>query len=206
MKSIIAISMLLLAQAAYSCPEGQVCSGQVVIPDNYTRGFAEVIAINTSTDVITVKGNLSRDFHRYPMSQLALTEGCLDRICVDNKVIPDSYTKGYADVKGINYHSNRFVVKGNFSNEYHRYRSDKMAKTRGCLRGICVGDKVFPDSYSRGYAEVRAINHDSRKYVVKGNLSDKYHRYEKRELALMEACHDYSDDERHGRHRRGGRP
>lgn len=196
MKYFLLGLFFVFSYSALACRGTEICQGKKVIPDTYSKGYARVVAINRSTKKITVKGNLSSKYHRFYRRDLAVTDGCLRGVCVGHKVIPDSYEKGYARVQAINQYSKKYVLKGNLSTKYGRNYKRSLALTKGCLRGICVGDKVFPDTYRKGYARVMAINPHTKKFTVKGNISSKYHRFYARRISLLEECLDYSMDER----------
>lgn len=198
--ALLTIALFTLGSQAFACydsNDNRLCTGDRVIPEEYSIGYAEIKAINSNTGKATVKGNNSTNYHRYDVQDLGITQGCFSGLCVDDKIIPDAYSRGYATVKAVNSYSRKYTVKGNSSTNYHRYSRQKISFTKGCIEGVCVGDKVFPDAYSRGYAIVKAINPTTRKFTVKGNNTTNYHRYDFDELALIEECLDYNKSERY---------
>lgn len=196
MKKISAILITFASLSAFACPTGEICRDSKVIPEDYIKGHAIVKAVNASSQVATVLGNYSSNYHRYSVNQLALTSGCLGRVCAGDRIIPDAYSKGDAQVEGINTYSNKLTVLGNYSSNYDRYEEREIAKKSGCLMGICVGDKVFPDEYSKGYANVVGINIHKKTFTVLGNYSSKYDRYRFDSLALVEECLEYDSSAR----------
>ena len=123
-----------------------------------------------------------------------------------DQVIPDAYTVGYATVVALNKSTGVFTVLGNHSSEYHRYTLNELGVVGSCFRGLCVGDQVFPDAYTTGYATIRAIDYNTGTFTVLGNHSSEYHRYSDREISLTNACEisgpEREDDRFEVRHRR----
>lgn len=191
------------SSAAFACPSGSadlICPDDKVYPESYRDGYATVIAVSPNTGIVTVNGNYSSSDDRYTVNDLAVATGCLGNFCVGEgkgeQVIPESYNDGYATVIAVNPHSGKLTVKGNYSSSYERYTPDQIAKQSGCMERICVGDKVFPDTYSNGYAIVKAINPATKLFTVKGNHGSSYGRYQSYQLSVIEECPDY-DHERY---------
>jgi hypothetical protein len=187
MKGLLAVSLVMSANAL-ACETGLICPGATVYPDDYSAGFAQVIAINPSTGQITVKGNYSSSYGRYSVEQLAIPTGCMQGMCVGDRVIPSNYSAGYASIIAINTYKKTFTVKGNYSDNYSRYSAQSLATLSGCYRGVCVGENVIPSDYSNGYATVIAFNPVSRVFTVKGNYSSTYGYYERGKLAREKGC------------------
>lgn len=187
------------SSAAFACPTGSadlICPGDIVYPESYISGYATVIAVNPNTGIVTVKGVYESSYGRYTVNELAVPTGCLGSFCVGEQVIPESYSNRYATVIAVNPHSRKLTLKGNNDSMYGRYTSKEIAKQSGCMERICVGDKVFPNTYSQGYAIVKAFNPATKLFTVQGNYDSSYGRYRSYQLSVIEECQDY-DSERY---------
>lgn len=163
-----------------------VLTGDQVIPDSYSQGYANVIALFPN-EVVT-RGNFSSSNARYRFDQIALTSGCLLNNCVGDEVIPDTYNQGTARIKAINFSKETLTTLGNFSTTYGRYTERDVAQTKGCLGSICVGQKVIPNTYNQGVATVKAINFAKQTFTTMGNFSSTYGRYQDIKLAETSGC------------------
>lgn len=161
---------------------GSSCVADQVIPDTYSSGHATVKAINFSKSTYTVLGNYSSSYSRFSAHDLAIMNGCVGSYCVNEQVIPETYSSGYATVKAVNNNKNSITVLGNYSSSYSRFNPNNVAKMQGCLMGICVGDRVVPNTYSNGYATVKAINFATNDFTVLGNYSSSYSRFKAHQL------------------------
>ncbi len=161
-------------------------SGDQVIPDNYSNGYANVISLFPN-DVV-VRGNFSSSNARYSYDQIALMQGCLARSCVNDQVIPENYSNGYATVKAINFSTQKFTVLGNFSSSYSRFSAESLALTSGCLGDKCVNEQVIPNNYSNGHATIKAVNQTRNTLTVLGNFSSSYTRVSGDNVAKMQGC------------------
>ena len=59
-------------------------------------------------------------------------------ICVQEKVIPDTYKQGYAIVQAINHHSNIVIVNDHYSSKNQRFTMEQIGITTRCLKEICM--------------------------------------------------------------------
>ncbi len=146
--------------------------GDVVIPDNYNSSKAKVVAMGYNSEVMVKSTSYYSSNERVSLSNLAVTTGCLNNICVGDKVIPSSYSSSKATVVGINFAKQKFVVKSDsYYGDFERFSIDRLAATKGCIRSICVGEKVYTAN-SRGSSTVKAVNVYSGKIVIQ---SDSYY-------------------------------
>jgi hypothetical protein len=187
MKKIFTMMLTLGTMTSFACTE-ELCIGTRIIPEGYTHGYADVVSYDSVKRFYTVKGNESTGYHLVTIRAISMMTGCLDNICVGDKVIPDSYTFGYATVKGINHSLQTIVLQGSHSSIYHRKLSLELAQTKGCLHGICVGDKVLPNNYTEGYAVVNAINFTNSTVTVLGSKSKSYHKYMTQALTVLDSA------------------
>ncbi len=185
----------MISISAIACIE-DICRGDLVIPENYSTGLAEVTEVGTRDGQITVQRSDSLNAESYSVSEIAITKGCYSDVCMDQKVIPDTYSRGFAFVEGINKYRRTFTVKVNLSRDYHRNKHRELAFTRGCLNGFCTGDQVVPFNYGRGFAIVQAINPTLGSFTVLGNLSSDYHRYSSLQMRILQANPEFTYIER----------
>lgn len=154
---------------------GEVCVGEKILKgSSYSQG-ANVVGINYSRQTLTVRSLVSGNLAVENLNDLEVTRGCIENLCVGDRVFKGtSYSQG-ADVQAINHYKRtvtvRSVVSGNLAVEI---LSD-LFLPKGCLGSVCVNDRVFKGtSYSQG-ASVVAINNFTYmalvRSVVSGNLA-----------------------------------
>jgi hypothetical protein len=154
---------------------GQVCTGDKVLKgSSYSQG-AMIVGINYFNQTLTVKSVASGNLAVEQLQDLDLTRGCIDDVCVGDRVFKgSSYSLG-ADVVALNYGRSTLTVKSVASGNLAIENKSDLDVTKGCLGNICVNDLVFKGtSYSQG-ATVLAINTGSYRATVKsvasGNLA-----------------------------------
>lgn len=152
------------------------CVGQTVFPFEFSRGSGKIVAINYHQEKLIVVGNLDNKNHIVSSDQLASdNRGCFDEVCVDSKVYPLTFERGYGIVKAYHQKSREYIIEGDLDGKLIRLKKEELAFAKGCLSSkICVGSKVLPESYERGFGTVVAISSNKKMAVVKGNFDEKY--------------------------------
>lgn len=163
----------------------ELTPGTRVFPDAYSQGYATVIGVHPSTGVVTVEGNISKNYNRYSADTIAFANGCFKGICVGERWLPQSYSQGYATVIAINPQKGTLTVLGDQSDDYHRFTPGQLDSLKGCYSGFCVGERVLPDTYESGYATVVAVSPGRGVITVLGNQSTSYHRFTPGQLMKM---------------------
>ncbi len=200
MKILFAALVIMFSQQSFACAdynsEDKICPGDTVYKgSDYTLG-AVVMGVNPYRKTATVRSNYSGNNASENVIDLHITRGCLDRVCVGELVFKGSeYTQG-ATVVAINPHKGLLTVKSVYSGNLAVESVRRIHMSRGCVHGICVGDKVYKGSeYTEG-ALVVGINHQEKTVTVKsvysGNLQTENPKY----LDITTLCADYSDYDR----------
>ena len=188
MKKLIIGLTLLSSISSFACInniEGKLCVGDTVVPDNSSRTYT-IKSINPRTKMLQVIRNSTS--YRKTISQLGLTRGCMDGLCVGDTVVPDNSSRTYT-IKSINPHTKQYQVVRNSTS--YRKTISQLGLTRGCMDGLCVGDTVVPDNSSRTYT-IKSINPHTKQYQVVRNSTS--YRKTISQLGLIDQCTDYSDD------------
>jgi hypothetical protein len=196
---LVAIAPIAYSQACVesTCSNKDVKQGDVIIPDSYSiNNYAVARAVSIDTGKIIAKVNGTSNYRQYNVNNVAVTSGCMEGMCVGDSVIPDEYDHNYAVIKGLNRYSHKYTIAAKGSSRYYRFKKNEISTTQGCLDGICVGDKVFPDSFSHNYAIVVAINPYTRDIVSRAKGSSRYNRCKSNEMTLLEEGENYTNEQR----------
>lgn len=147
--------------------------GDTVLPStwNSTAG-ARVLYVDNRRSELRVESNTTRNVYTLSFDEVALTSGCLDRNhCVGDNVLVGTWnsTSG-ADIIGVNYYTNKLVIKSRTTNNTYQYDSDDLYLRNGCLQGFCVDQRVYPRSWNSSTgAQILGISRAKRSYIVKSN-------------------------------------
>lgn len=147
--------------------------GDTVLPStwNSTAG-ARVLYVDNRRNELRVESNTTRNVYTLRFDEVALTSGCLDRNhCVGDNVLVGTWnsTSG-ADIIGVNYYTNKLVIKSRTTNNTYQYDSDDLYLRNGCLQGFCVDQRVYPRSWNSSTgAQILGISRAKRSYIVKSN-------------------------------------
>ena len=103
---------------------------------------------------------------------------------------------GHATVKGINNSTDEVVVQSSNNNLLDRQELSNLAISKGCFKGICVGDTVYPLNYISGYATVKGINKIHGVAMVLSSNNNLLDRQNLSNLTVADECANYTDEER----------
>jgi preprotein translocase subunit YajC len=182
------ISFLTLSAAsALACPHSRqefICPGDTVVDSSGYQG--RVAAVNPFQKTAAVNyGGSTNENHEY--ANLALGVGCIDGVCVGDRVVDSS---GYAGhVVGVNPYNDTLAINyGGSTSELHEVND--VALGQGCILGYCVGDKVVDSS---GYSgEIIAVNFATGTAAVNyGGSTSELH--EIQTLSTSVYCDKYGD-------------
>lgn len=200
MKILFAALVIIFSQQSFACADydsqEKVCPGDIVYKgSDYAQG-ATVMGVNPYRKTATVRSNFSGNNASENVLDLYVTRGCLDRVCVGDLVYKGSdYNQG-ATVVAINPHKNLLTVKSVFSGNLAVESVRSIYLSRGCVHGICVGDKVYKGSdYTQG-ALVIGVNHHGKSVTVQSVFSGNLHVENPKYLDITTLCADYSDYDR----------
>ena len=112
---------------------GNACVGDTVYPDDLNHKGAEVLAVNSHTQKVTVRSNKSGSTYRYSKNRLALKKGCIEGICVGDTVLPDDLNHRGAIVLAVNPYTQKVTVRSNQSGSTYRYQPYRVAVLDECL-------------------------------------------------------------------------
>lgn len=192
---IITCVMLLSISSTFAC-DTSVCSEEKVIPLHYTGGYATVKAVVSSGEEVMVQSSNNGSISKQSIFDLALTKGCLEGICVGTKVYPRYYTGGFATVEGISKIHRVVMVKSSNDGKLYKEAVLELPKSEGCYKGLCVGDQVYPASYSGGYAIIKGINKIYKFAMVESSINQAIDQQKISNLVLGVKTSRYSDVER----------
>lgn len=150
---------------------GQLCVGTKVLKgSSYSQG-ANIIAINYYAQTFTVRSNSTGSMFVERGEDLDTTTGCIENLCIGEKVYKgSSYSQG-ANVIGFNYYRRTLNVRSNSSGSLFTENLNDVDVTKGCAGPVCVNDKVYKGSeYSQG-ASVLAVNPANYTATVRSNSS-----------------------------------
>lgn len=196
-KIVIICAALFFSQQGFACiHSGQfsVCSGDTVFKgDIYSRG-AVVLGLNLYHKSASVQSNNNGEIHEENIADLDFTKGCVDHLCVGAKVYKGSdYSRG-GTVLAVNPIHRTATVKSVNNGELKEEQIADLARTRGCLFGVCVGDKIYKgETYSHG-GIVRATNFRTRLVIVESINNRELNVEDPRDLDLINACDDYGNE------------
>jgi hypothetical protein len=137
---------------------GQLCVGTKVLKgSSYSQG-ATIIAINYYAQTLTVRSISTSSMFVERGEDLDVTNGCIENLCIGERVYKgNSYSQG-ATVIGINYYKRTVNVRSNSTSSLFSENLSDVDLTKGCVGTVCVNDKVYKGSeYSQG-ASVLAVN------------------------------------------------
>jgi hypothetical protein len=189
---------LLITLNTNAC-DSEFCVGDKVFPMDwkYYRG-GTVKAINEFTNMVTVQSNYNLDNYQFYTFQLSQAKGCLEYSCVDH-IIYSSVLKNNRGGKilGINPYAKSFSVQSYYNSDVYFIPMTQISIRRGCIEGICVGDKVMPFDWThQNGGIVVAINPYNFKITIKSNYNLKLYRYYASDLAVNTKNKKYSNDQR----------
>ncbi|CBW26370.1 putative exported protein [Halobacteriovorax marinus SJ] len=201
--ALLTFALFTLGSQAFACidiNDNKICRGDTVYPDSWDHSRGGVVkAINPHTQKMTVKSNNTGDTFRFRANEVSLALGCLENVCVGDKIYPDSWDHSRGGVvKAINPHTKKMTVKSNNTGDTFRFFEEEVSIGRGCIEGICVEDTVLPDSWNhtRG-GVVKAVNPYTKKITVKSNNTGNTFRFTAYVLAVLDECLDYDNSQRY---------
>jgi hypothetical protein len=127
----LAFSAFILTSAAFAEEKqciNNFCVGDSVIPDNAVSGSAPVLAINAEKNQCVLnKARIGTSAYFVRCDQLSVKKGCLNDICVGDKVIPYNATSGSAVINAINFVKGRYTVNLKWiGSKWLRYKADQL--------------------------------------------------------------------------------
>lgn len=219
MKKLVIVLLLFWVQQSFACIElenkVQVCPGETVYPEIqiYPARVGTVKAVNIQQQTLMVhhkSENSDGYIQKYSIRSVSIVDSCsADGICPGQTVYPDNFSEYVGDgaiVKAVNLYNNTIIVQSqgkNSDGQLYLVPTKELSITKGCLEGICVGDDVFPDSFSGSIhvkgTKVKAINFYKKIITVQdqGENSRGYlFRYPASKLSIINACIDYNNSAR----------
>lgn len=152
-----------------------VCVSDKVFPKSWGHEYgAQVLAINYAQSKLIVKSNSSGSVFVLTLNDVMLSDGCVDQICVGDKVFPLSWGHDYGAqvIATDSQYGSMVKVKSNSSGSIFDVEIDNLALPHGCLSGVCVGQRVYPRDWGHALgAEVIAISARQGIFIIKSNSS-----------------------------------
>ena len=155
--------LLTSSVQALACPHSQemfICPGDKVVDQSGNIGRAS--GVNRFKNTISINYGGSADGIEN-MRTVFLGVGCIDGICVGDKVIDESGNRGRVDAVNP-YNSMVAISYGGSADGLERVNT--LALGMGCVLGYCVGDEVTDESGNRGvidgvnrYNQTAAVNY-----------------------------------------------
>jgi hypothetical protein len=170
-KKMLITLFILKSISAFACiTEGDVtmCVGDIVFKGASTGATgAKVLAINKAAKMATIQTLSGGALLRVTPKEIDVTKGCVENICVGDSVYNNTYSFAVEGMKvvAIN-NTDKTVIVHAVTAYIYRLSVDNLAIARGCLEGVCVGDKVFKGAdYTAVGATVMAINYTSKMLI-----------------------------------------
>jgi hypothetical protein len=126
---------------AYSA--GRVRIGDNVITSDNRAGKVQSVFVAQQKIVVADSYYGNRTFS---LDKIAVTQGCVNSICVDDKVV----TSDNRDGKVAGYFSDGRVVVSDSYYGYRTFSQDNVALSLGCTELFCVGDSVITSDNRNG--------------------------------------------------------
>jgi hypothetical protein len=168
-----------------------LCAGDTVYPDawEHTRG-GSIIAFNPHSGELSVRSNSSGSVSRFSLREIAVPRGCVEGVCVNDTVFPDSWEHARGGrVLAINHATGVIKVVSNSTGNAMLFKAHNLARNTGCLNFSCVGDTVFPDSWEHAKGgRVVAVNPMTQKLAIVSNSSGNLQLNNERDVALTRGC------------------
>lgn len=203
MKKTFALLTLLASFGALACGQpdtAYLCPGAKVHPDNWTHSQGgTVVSYNPSTGVIKVRSSSTGNTANFGVRDLGVTQGCIDHVCVGDRVHPDNWTHSQgATVVSVNPHTRNIKILSRSTGNTANTNARDLGLARGCSEGICVGDTVSPDSWTHSQgATVISINPVTRNIKILSRSTGNTANVRARDLGVMNYCAEYSNDQRY---------
>ncbi len=138
----LTISGSLIGSMAYSCPRSVdqlVCPGDRVVTHDNIVGT--VRAVNPFQGTIAIQSSSSGNIYTRPKTTLALGEGCLEMYCVGDRVVNNKNIIG--TVIAVNPYRGTIAFQSSSSGYVYTEDLSGFALGLGCLKGVCIQDKVI---------------------------------------------------------------
>jgi len=117
---------------------GRININDTVITSN--GRVSKVVGIFPSDRTIIVRDNFFGDIRTLPIDNVAVTSGCVNSLCVGDKVITQN--RRDSTIEGF-FSDGTMVVKDTFFSDLRTVGQDSIAITTGCTEMFCVGDKTI---------------------------------------------------------------
>lgn len=194
--TLVGILLLSLGQA-HACIRdikgGKIlCPGDKVVSPSNATGY--VIGINFYNKRVAVDLDYYSDHNSYDIDELFVGFGCMYGICVGDRVVSPNPYNDTGTIIGINPYYKTVSVNLDHYKNHFSYELDEIFIGFGCVKGVCVKDRVV--SPSNIYGSVIGVN------PYRGSVSvdlDRYSRhssYDVTEIYVTNECLDYSPKQR----------
>lgn len=189
------ISHTIAASLSYAC-ERNIDDGRILCPGDRivspTNNTGKVIGINSYQRMVSVDLDYYSDNYSYPIENVFIGFGCMYEVCVGDRVVSPTNITG--TVIGINPYKQTVSIDLDYYSDHYSYRLEDIFLGYGCVKGICVKDKVISPSNITG--DVIGINPYYGKVSIDlDNYSDHYSYYIT-SIYLTNECLDYGPDYR----------
>lgn len=159
----------------------QVQVGDKVFPLTWDHIYGgTVISKNQYLDEYRVKSNSTGKVYTFKIYDLALPRGCVASVCVGDKVFPSDWDHVYGgQVIAISMSDKKLFIKSNSTGKNYFKPVSQLAVPKGCMQGYCVGQKVYPRTWTHSYGgQIMAINKITSKFTVKSNSTGKVYEFD----------------------------
>jgi ribosomal protein L24 len=177
-KILFLVASMISAQSALACIDNSgftICPGDVVYKGTVYSQGATVVAINPYRNTVTVRSVYAGNLNTENVTDLDITRGCIDRVCVGDKVYKGTEFSQGARVLALNPNSRTATVQSIYAGNLVKSDVSSFDLVSGCIRNICVGDKVYKGTQFSQGAMVISINPGRNTATVQsvyaGNLS-----------------------------------
>ena len=187
---LVIAALVCLSAQAQACPHNKsqyICPGDKAIASNNLVG--KVLAVNAFKGTVAIQSLATGSVFTFAKADLALGLGCLGLYCVNDTVVASNNLVGR--IIGVNPYRNTIAVRSNATGSVFTFASNDLALGLGCVRGICVGDKIVASNNMVG--KVLAVNFAKGTAAVQSSATGSVFTFRADDLASSEYCDEYGE-------------
>lgn len=155
------------------------CVGKTATMDSYP---GKIIGVNAITEKVSIR--LDSGYVRtYTYKDITIGNLCLKGLCTGDSAVMDSYP---GVITGVNRSTGKVTLRLD-SGYVRTYGMKSITVGKGCLEGVCVGDKAVMDSYA---GTIIGIGPFTRKVSMRLN-SGYIRTYNLNDITVSSYCLDY---------------
>lgn len=191
MRSVLSILVgLILGSAiqANACPRianQLICPGDTVVSNDNIVGT--VLGVNPYQGTVAFRSVVTGTVFTRNKQTLALGLGCLEMYCVGDRIVSNDNI--VATILAVNPYQNTVAFRSVVTGTVFTRNLNTLALGLGCVRGICVDDKIISSDNIVG--KVLAVNPFNGTIAFKSDITGTVFTRSSQTLASSEYCDTY---------------